>query len=67
MIFELGWFLGKVGRDKVCALKKGAVDIPSDYPAVYIPMDDAGAWKHELAKELADAGIKFDYNKALKA
>ena len=67
VIFELGWFLGKVGRDKVCALKKGAVDLPSDYPVLYIPMDDAGAWKHELAKELYAAKVKFDYNKALKA
>jgi predicted nucleotide-binding protein len=67
VIFELGWFLGKLGRDKVCALKKGKVDILSDYPVLYIPMDDAGAWKHELAKELYAAKIKFDYNKALKA
>jgi predicted nucleotide-binding protein len=67
VIFELGWFLGKFGRDKVCALKKGKVDVPSDYPVLYISMDDAGAWKHELAKELYAAGITFDYNRALKA
>lgn len=67
VILELGWFLGKVGRDRVCALKKGEVDMPSDYPVLHIPMDSAGAWKHELAKELHAAKIKFDYNKALKA
>ena len=31
VIFELGWFLGRLGRGRVCALKKGGVEEPSCY------------------------------------
>jgi predicted nucleotide-binding protein len=30
VIFELGYFSGKLGRGKVCLLRKGIVEIPSD-------------------------------------
>ena len=48
VIFELGYFIGRLGRDGVCALTKGEVEIPSDYSGVvYIPLDDGG-WKFDL-------------------
>ena len=31
VIFELGFFIGKLGRNRVCALTSGEVEIPSDY------------------------------------
>ena len=31
VLLELGYFLGRLGRDKVCALKRGTVEIPSDF------------------------------------
>ncbi|MFX0194572.1 MAG: TIR domain-containing protein [Candidatus Hodarchaeota archaeon] len=66
VILELGMFLGTLKRDRVCALYKGDVEIPSDYKGVlYIPMDDAGAWKLQLAKEMKHAGIKIDINKVI--
>ena len=34
VILELGYFIGRLGRDKVCALKKGDVEIPSDFMGV---------------------------------
>lgn len=53
-IFELGFFIGKLGRDRVCALTKGHIEIPSNYSGVlYIPMDDAGGWKYSLENELS--------------
>lgn len=64
VIFELGFFIGKLGRDRVCALTKGDPEIPSDYSGVvYIPMDEGDAWQGKLFKELKTAGFDIDANK----
>jgi predicted nucleotide-binding protein len=64
VILELGFFLGRLGRKKVCPLYRGPMDLPSDYIGVgYILMDDAGAWKYELARELKAAGFNVDMNR----
>jgi predicted nucleotide-binding protein len=56
VVLELGWFVGKLGRSRVCALKKGEVELPSDIAGVaYVDMDERGAWKSKLLKELANA------------
>lgn len=66
VILELGLFLGVLGRQRVCALCKGDVDVPSDYHGVlYITMDDAGSWKLQLAREIKHAGIEVDMNKVM--
>jgi predicted nucleotide-binding protein len=66
VILELGYFLGKIGRKRVCALYQSGVEIPSDYQGVlFVGLDDAGAWKLSLAKELKACGIDVDMNKAL--
>ena len=66
VIFEFGYLIGRLGRNRVCALTKGDVEIPSDYDGVvYIPLDDAGGWKIELVKELKDAEIDVDANRFL--
>ena len=66
MVLELGYFLGRLGRDRVCALHRGELDLPSDYMGViYIPFDGAGGWRLQLAKELKAAGFGVDMNKAL--
>jgi len=66
VVLELGYFLGRLGRDRVCALHRGELDLPSDYMGViYIPFDGAGGWRLQLAKELKAAGFGVDMNKAL--
>ena len=41
VILELGFFVGKLGRHRVCALKKGDIEIPTDYSGVlYKTMDE---------------------------
>jgi predicted nucleotide-binding protein len=66
VIAEMGWFAGKLGRNRVCVLKKGDIEVPSDFAGVgYVDMDDRGAWKAELLKELAAAGYAVDWAKAM--
>jgi predicted nucleotide-binding protein len=66
VIGEMFWFAGKLGRQRVCALKKGDVEMPSDFAGVgYTKMDDRGAWKIDLLKELKAAGYEVDWGKAL--
>jgi hypothetical protein len=66
VIFELGYFVGKLGRGRVCALYKEGVEIPSDYSGtVYLPMDSRGGWRLLLAKEMKQAGMEIDLNKAI--
>jgi predicted nucleotide-binding protein len=68
VVFELGFFIGKLGPANVAALVKGDVDKPSDFDGIgYIPLDAAGRWKSLLARELKDAGVPFDPAKALDA
>lgn len=68
VIFEFGYFLGKLGRDRVCALAKEGVERPSDYDGVlYIPLDDSGGWKMTLFRELKSAGYDVDANRAFKS
>ena len=51
-------------RQRVCALHKGEVEIPSDYSGVlWIRMDREGAWQLKLAREIKAAGIEVDLNK----
>jgi predicted nucleotide-binding protein len=65
VIFELGYFVGKLERKNVCVLFKG-VEIPTDFDGVVrIEMDAAGAWNMLLARELKHAGIDVDLNRAL--
>ena len=42
------------------------VEIPSDYlGVVYVPLDNSGAWKFSMAKELKQAGMEVDLNKLI--
>lgn len=64
VVFEHGYLIGKLGRDKVSALVKGDIEKPGDISGVvYISMDDIGAWKTELAREMKSAGLEVDMNK----
>jgi predicted nucleotide-binding protein len=66
VIFELGFFLGKLGRPRVCALYEEGVELPSDYHGViYVPIDGGESWKLRLAKELKAAGLEVDMNEAV--
>ena len=64
VVLELGFFLGRLGRDKVSVLRSPGVELPSDYQGVlYIDLDQLGAWKLQLAQELEIAGLSIDTSK----
>ena len=59
VIFELGFFIGCLGRDRVVALYEAGVELPSDYAGVqYLSMADAG-WMSRLVAELKAGGLKI--------
>jgi predicted nucleotide-binding protein/predicted RNA-binding Zn-ribbon protein involved in translation (DUF1610 family) len=64
VVLELGYFVGKLGRDRVFALKReGKLELPSDfYGIVYTPYDANGKWQFELVRELKAAGYEVDAN-----
>ena len=67
VIFEMGYFIGRIGRERVFPLKLGNVDIRSDYSGVaYTEMDARGGWKGELVRELKGAGFTVDANRAFE-
>ena len=66
VVFELGFFIGALGRSRVAVLHEDGVELPSDMSGVlYTPLDAAGAWKLALAKELQAAGLSVDLNRAI--
>jgi predicted nucleotide-binding protein len=59
VVFEMGYFIGKLGRDRVFLLLENGVDKPGDLDGiVYTSFDNADGWKLKLVKELKAAGYK---------
>lgn len=64
VVFEHGFLMGKIGRENVVALVKGNVEIPNDISGVvYESMDEGGAWKYKIAREMKSSGYDVDMNK----
>jgi predicted nucleotide-binding protein len=64
VLFELGFFIGKLDRKRVCALHKGNVEILSDFSGVlWTALDEEGAWRLKLGKEIRTAGLDVDLNR----
>ena len=63
VVYEHGYLIGKLGREKVFALVKGDVETPGDISGVvYTQMDGAGAWKMDLARDMKAVGLPIDMN-----
>lgn len=64
VVLELGYFIGKLGRARVCPLVRGPLEVPSDFHGVvYVPFEGED-WKIHLVKELKHLGFQIDANKA---
>jgi predicted nucleotide-binding protein len=63
VIFEFGYFVGKLGRNRVCCLYKGDVTLPSDlsgliYKKIVTDVESEG---FSLIKELKAAGYRLQF------
>jgi predicted nucleotide-binding protein len=62
VIFEFGYFVGKLGRSRVCCLHKGKVVVPSDLDGlVYKKVDDSiESQAYSIIRELKAAGYEIN-------
>ena len=68
VILELGYFVSHLGSGRVCALRKGDVELPSDFLGiVHVPLDEHGSWKYVLAREMKAVGFDIDLNEVALA
>jgi predicted nucleotide-binding protein len=58
VVLEFGFFMGLLGRDRVCCLHKGNVELPSDmHGIVYIPFQESiTECREKIIKELKAIG-----------
>lgn len=61
VVFEAGYFMGKLGRERVVFLADSGVEMPSDLSGIVYT--STGDWKVEMLKELRAMGYKVDFNK----
>lgn len=63
VVFEMGYFAGRLGGSHMFYLLQDGVAKPGDLDGlVYTPYDVAGAWKIGLVKELKACGYNVDAN-----
>lgn len=63
VVFEAGFFIGKLGRDRVVIIADESVDLPSDLSGMVYT--NANNWQHGLLVELKKMGYNVDANKLL--
>ena len=61
VVFESGFFIGKLGRENIIILADKKVEIPSDLQGVVYT--DTANWRFDVLKELKAIGYTIDYNK----
>ncbi len=66
VVWEYGYFVGRLSRKHVCVLKRENVKIPSDLEGIgSIGFDSSDQWQIGLAKELKSVGYDIDMNKVI--
>jgi predicted nucleotide-binding protein len=61
VIFELGYFIGRLGRGRVCLMCTPDLELPSDLSGVvYVPIDSENQWGWALVHEFLHARIALD-------
>lgn len=63
VVFEMGYFMGKLDRAHVFLLLEDGVEKPGDLDGIiYTPIDSEGMWRVKLAKRLKSVGYKIKTN-----
>lgn len=63
VVFETGFFIGKIGRGSVIIIANRDIEMPSDLSGVVYT--DSNNWKYTLLKELKAIGYEVDANKLI--
>ena len=62
VVFETGFFIGALGRERVCVIYEPGIELPSDYVGVtYLPKSD---WKDQLLRELRAVRLQIDTSRS---
>lgn len=64
VVFEAGYFMGKLGRKNVIIVADKNLELPSDMQGVVYT--DAGNWKTEVLQGLDKIGYTIDFNKLFR-
>jgi predicted nucleotide-binding protein len=62
VVFHLGYWVGKLGRNHVFALyyDQRSFRWPTEhFDIIYTPLDDRDAWKKELVRRIKESGIEI--------
>ena len=63
VVFEAGYFIGKLGRENVVLLANKKIEMPSDLSGVVYT--DNTMWEIQVLKELREMGFTIDLNKVI--
>lgn len=63
VVFEAGYFMGKLGRNRVVVIAEKGIEIPSDLQGIVYT--DRSNWQFEVCKELIAMGYSIDMNKLI--
>lgn len=61
VVFEAGYFMGKLGREHIVIIAESCIEIPSDLEGVVYT--NTKHWEVELLNELKEIGYNIDLNK----
>ncbi len=61
VVMETGYFMGKLGRNRIVILADSGIEMPSDLSGVVY--SDTANWQIDLLKELRAMGYNVDFNK----
>ncbi len=59
VVFEAGYFMGKLGRNKTIILSNGDVELPSDMQGIVYTNNEE--WRYKTLKELKAMGYAIDF------
>lgn len=66
VVFELGFFIGALGPERVAAIIRGNMERPSDFDGVVYISFDKEDWGARLGQELQAAGYEIDWNRVMR-
>lgn len=61
VVFEAGYFMGKLGRSRVVIIAESGMELPSDMQGIVYA--DKNNWEIDALKELKEMGYAIDFNK----